>query len=140
MVFTVVSCSINCYVKTLSSFYLMIPRQLMWVNEEQCGYTKSYVQCRFIVILGSGILSFNPHLKVDVHESVAYLNQARIFEWYVFRCDSKNGTNRCVFKSDWIVCSEYHNRPRLNNQNNWRNLYNHLMNMQFTLILNKIYI
>ena len=30
-----------------------------------------------------------PHLKVDVHKLVTYLNQTPIFEWYVFRSYSK---------------------------------------------------
>ena len=87
------------------------------------------------MIFGSKILSFRPHLRVDVHKLVTYLNQTPIFEWYVFRCDSENGTKR-----DWIASSKYDNRLRLDNQNNWRNLYDHLMNMQFSLIINKIHI
>jgi len=46
-----------------------------------------------------------------------------------------------VFKKDWILCSNYDNHSRFNNQCHWWNFYDHLMNVRiFTLISNKIII
>jgi hypothetical protein len=51
--------------------------------------------------------------------------------WYVIRCDFKNGCQKDVFRNDWIVCSKYDNRSQFNSQYNWNNLYDQLMNMVF---------
>ena len=88
--------------------------------------------------------------KVDMAISVTYLSRTPIFEWYVFRCGSKNvyKLNRIflvlkkhLFKTNWITCSKYDYHSRYSSQPYWGNLYGHLMRVRiFTLIMNMIFI
>jgi hypothetical protein len=44
-------------------------------------------------------------VKVEVPSSVAYLDQAPIFEWYVVRCGSKNIYHKdmCIKRLDYVL-------------------------------------
>ena len=48
----------------------------------------------------------NLHSIVDMPNSVIDLSQTPIFEWYVVRCDSKNGYQKNIFKRKWTLCSK----------------------------------
>lgn len=41
------------------------------------------------------------HTKVDVPNSITYLNPTLIFEWYLIRCGSENGYQTYM----WTTCS-----------------------------------
>ena len=73
--------------------------------------------------------------------SVAYLIQTHIIEWYVVWCSSKNECQKdTCFDKDWIACSKYDKHSRLNSQLNWEDLYDYLMSTQIsTLIMNKVF-
>ena len=62
-------------------------------------------------------VTYCTRVKVDVPNSVTYLNRTPIFEWYVDKCGSKNGyqKNMCLQKY-WLSCSKYDNQ---NSQHNW---------------------
>ena len=66
-----------------------------------------------------------------------------LYEWYVVTCESKNGHQedvKCLQKIEVRTCSKYANHSRFNNQHDWGNLYDHLMNTRviWPLIMNKI--
>ena len=79
---------------------------------------------------------------VDVSISVIDPNQTPTFEWYViYRCGSKDGYQKDMFKRDWTTCSKYDNHSRPKGQHDWEDLYDHLMNMRiFVKIMNNIFI
>ena len=80
-----------------------------------------------------------PSPKVDVSNMVNCFDWTPIFEWYVVRCDSKNGYQKDVIKRYCVMCSKYDKHSRFNNHHNWRDLYDHLMSTRIlTLIMNKI--
>ena len=73
--------------------------------------------------------------------SVAYVNWTPIFEWFVVSCGSKNMYEKDVCLQEiWIACSNYDNHSDLNNQHDWRDLYDHSMSTRLFLTMNKIYI
>ena len=78
--------------------------------------------------------------KISGPNSVTYLKLAPIFEWRVVRCGSKYGHQKDMFKRNWTVCINFGDHSRLNSQQNWVNLYDHLMRKRiFTLTVNKIF-
>ena len=57
------------------------------------------------------------YIKVDGPWSNSGLNWTPRFEWYVFRCGSKNGHQKLhVFRRDWTTCSKYANFSMLNSK------------------------
>ena len=59
--------------------------------------------------------------KVDVLNSVTYLNRTPIFEWYVIRCGSENKHQKDMcLKKEWTTRSKHVNHLELNSQYNWR--------------------
>lgn len=78
--------------------------------------------------------------KISGPKSVTDLKWAPIFEWRVVRFGSKYGHQKDMFKSNWTACITFGNQSRLNTQQNWVNLYDHLMRKRIlTLTVNKIF-
>ena len=52
---------------------------------------------------------------VDMPNSITYLDQTPIFEWYLVRCGSKNRYQKdmCI-EEIGLTCSKYDNHSRLN--------------------------
>ena len=67
--------------------------------------------------------------------------QKAIFEGVRFTCGTKNGHHKDMFKRDWATCSINVNHSRLNGQDNWGDIYDHLMSTRiFTLTMIKVFI
>ena len=78
--------------------------------------------------------------KVDVPNLVTYLNRTPIIEWYVVRCGSKNGYQKGIIRLKELgLHAQNHNHSMLKSQQNWGDLYDHLMSTTlFTLVMNKV--
>ena len=67
--------------------------------------------------------------KINVPNSVTYLNRTPIFYCYVVECGSQNMIQKDTnLEENWSTCSTYDNYiySKLNSQHDYRNLYNHL--------------
>ena len=77
--------------------------------------------------------------KISMPNLGTYSNWTPIFEWYVVGVGAKNGYRKDKCLKEIGLCTQ--NYSRFNNQHEWKNLYDHLMNIRiFTLIMNKIFI
>ena len=96
--------------------------------------TRARLRCSALNITQQG--------KVDVPKSNTTIIWTPTFEWYVFRCGSKNWrqTDIC-FKTDRTMCPKYANHSKFDWRHDARDLYGHLMSMRiFTLWTNKIFV
>lgn len=57
---------------------------------------------------------------------VTYLKHAPLFEWCEVKCESQNGQQQDVFKTDWSICFNDVSCPRFNIEHNWGDLYDHV--------------
>lgn len=67
--------------------------------------------------------------------------QTPTLEWYVVRCEFRNGHQEKIGQRDWTTCSKYAIYSRLNSQLDWEDLSDHLMSRRiFSFIMSKIFI
>ena len=57
--------------------------------------------------------------KVGGPNSITYLNQTLIFEWWWFSADLRTDIKRHMFQRDWNMCSKFVNHSKLNIHYDW---------------------
>ena len=76
-----------------------------------------------------------PFVDVSMPLLVTYLNQASLLSSVKSYVDLRMETKKDAFKIDWTMCSSVVNCSRINNENNWENLCDHLQRARtFTFI------